>query len=51
MAFYNFENEDKWGEYMYCPRCGAEMKNGVCDECGFPMLGKRRLITYVLTLI
>ena len=21
---------------MYCPRCGTEMEDGVCHECGFP---------------
>lgn len=20
-----------------CPRCGAEMTGGVCDNCGFPL--------------
>ena len=25
-----------------CPRCGADMTNGVCDNCGFPIVGSRR---------
>lgn len=25
-----------------CPRCGADMTNGVCDNCGFPFVGSRR---------
>ena len=23
----------------YCPRCGAPMDGGVCDNCGFPAVG------------
>ena len=22
---------------MSCPRCGAEMRGGICPECGFPV--------------
>ena len=22
---------------MKCPRCGATMSDGVCDNCGFPV--------------
>ena len=22
---------------MTCPRCGTQMKGGVCPECGFPV--------------
>ena len=22
---------------MYCPRCGALMDGGICNECGFPV--------------
>ena len=36
---------------MNCPRCGSKMNNGVCDECGFPMIGKIRLITYYHIII
>ena len=25
-----------------CPRCGATMTNGVCDNCGFPIVRKIR---------
>ena len=27
---------------MTCPRCGTEMENGVCPECGFPVTRYRR---------
>ena len=23
---------------MICPRCGAEMEGGICNECGFPII-------------
>ena len=23
--------------FMKCPRCGATMSGGVCDNCGFPV--------------
>ena len=22
---------------MFCPRCGAFMEDGICNECGFPV--------------
>ena len=28
----------------YCPRCGAPMSGGVCDNCGFPVTGIRFLL-------
>ena len=27
---------------MTCPRCGARMENGICPECGFPVV--RRIL-------
>ena len=24
-----------------CPRCGAEMSGGICNNCGFPMNRRR----------
>ena len=29
------EREEK--KYMKCPRCGATMTGGICNNCGFPM--------------
>ena len=26
---------------MICPRCGAEMEGGICNECGFPVISIR----------
>ena len=23
---------------MSCPKCGAEMEGGICNECGFPVI-------------
>lgn len=23
---------------MICPRCGALMEGGICNECGFPVI-------------
>ncbi len=30
-----------------CPRCGADMFTGVCDNCGFPIVGSRKKRTKV----
>ena len=34
---------------MKCPRCGGNMSSGVCENCGFPEVGKVRhkMIKYV----
>ena len=31
---------------MKCPRCGATMTGGICNNCGFPMNRQRVLILF-----
>ena len=32
---------------MKCPRCGGDMSNGVCEECGFPENVKVFMAKYI----
>lgn len=32
---------------MKCPRCGAEMSGGICNNCGFPTNRVQRATSFV----
>ena len=36
--------EDGKGDMMNCPRCGGPMTDGICNNCGFPVIRRRKIV-------